>query len=252
MQIIPVIDIRNGIAVRAVAGERSRYRPINSLLTNGAEPAEVLKALDRHFQCAVCYVADLDAIERQQLNRCSIAEMVRTGVALIVDAGTTTVEQIEALLEIGVRHVVMSSESMKDLTLMQACVKCFDSASLLFSIDLKHGQLLVNDSEWEGKSPLELARFAVDQGIRQLIVLDLAAVGTGHGVPTLQLCQDIRRTLPQIRIISGGGVDSKACVADAARAGLDGLLIASALHDGRLTPEDLAVRLKAGPSARRK
>ena len=240
MQIIPVIDIRNGMAVRAVAGERSLYRAINSLWTTSAEPAEVLKALERHFHCDVCYVADLDAIERQPLNHGTIAEMVRIGVALIVDAGATAVEQIEALLEIGVRQVVLSSESMHDLTQVEAMIRSFGSASLIFSLDLKHGKLLVDDPAWKGKSPLDLVRFVIERGIRQLIVLDLAAVGTGLGIPTLQLCQDIRRMSPDIRIISGGGVDSAACVADAAQAGLDGLLIASALHDGRLTADDLA------------
>jgi len=243
MQIIPVIDIRHGIAVRAIAGDRGRYRAIESLLTSSAEPAAVLKALDKHFQSDVCYVADLDAIERQQLNRCTIAEMVRMGVALIVDAGATTVEQIEALLEIGVRQVVLSSESMRDLRQLEVLVTRIDSASLSFSIDLRHGELLVSDPAWQRNSPLDLGRFVVEQGLRQLIVLDLAAVGTGHGVPTLQFCQDIRRISPDLRIISGGGVDSAACVADAAKAGLDGLLIASALHDGRLTAGDLAAYL---------
>lgn len=240
MQIIPVIDIRNGVAVRAVAGDRARYRAIESLLTNSTEPAEVLKTLDRHFPCEVCYVADLDAIERQQLNRCTIAEMIRTGVALIVDAGAETFEQIEALLEIGVRQVVLASESLHDLSQLKTLVTQIDSASLIFSIDLRHGELLVCDPAWQGKSPLDLVRFVIERGLRQLIVLDLAAVGTGHGVPTLQLCQDIRRISPDLRIISGGGVDSVASVADAAEAGVDGLLIASALHDGRLTAEDLA------------
>ena len=240
MQIIPVIDIRNGIAVRAVAGVRARYRAIESRLTSSAEPAAVLAALDQHFQSDVCYVADLDAIERQQLNRCTIAEMVRTGVALIVDAGAATVDQIESLLEIGVRQVVLSSESMQDLTQLEALVTRFDSASLFFSIDLRHGELLVSDPAWQGNSPLDLVRFVVDRGLRQLIVLDLAAVGTGQGVPTLHFCQDLRHISPELRIISGGGVASAACVAAAAQAGLDGLLIASALHDGRLTADDLA------------
>lgn len=244
MQIIPVIDIRNGIAVRAVAGDRARYRAVESLLTNSAEPTAVLNALEKHFQCAVSYVADLDAIERQQINRCTIAEMVRTGVALIVDAGAATVEQIEALLEIGVRQVVLSSESMQDLAQLEALATRIDSASLIFSVDLKHGELLASDPAWQGNSPLNLVRFVVEQGLRQLIVLDLAAVGTGHGVPTLRFCQDIRRLSPDITIISGGGVDSAACVADAAHAGLDGLLIASALHDGRLAADDLAAYVR--------
>lgn len=244
MQIIPVIDISNGMAVRAVAGERKHYRAIQSRLTESVEPAEVMRAIQERLQCPVCYVADLDAIERQQLNRCTIAEMVRTGVALIVDAGAETFENVETLLEMGVRQVVLSSESMPDLGQLETFAKQYDSESLIFSIDLKHGQLLVSDPAWQGKSPIDLARFVIECGFRQLIVLDLAAVGTGLGVPTLKLCQDIRRISPGITIISGGGVDSAACVADAAQAGLDGLLIASALHDGRLTVDDLAVYLQ--------
>ena len=240
MQIIPVIDIRNGIAVRAVAGDRSRYRAIESLLTNSAEPTEVLKALVKHFQCVFCYAADLDAIEGRPLNRCTIAEMARTGVSLIVDAGATTAEQIESLIEIGVHQIVLSSESIKDMTQFEPLIRPFNSASLIFSIDLKHGQLLVKDSAWQGSLPIDLATFVIQQGIRQLIVLDLAAVGTGRGVPTLQLCRDIRRLSQDLKIISGGGVTSKTCVTEAAQAGLDGLLIASALHDGRLMADDLS------------
>ena len=239
MQIIPVIDIRNGIAVRAVAGQRSQYRAIESQLTTSAEPAEVLMALNTKLNCTACYVADLDAIERQHLNRCSIAEMARTGVSLIVDAGVKTVEQIEALLEIGVDRVVLSSESINDFSQLKSMIEPFDPASLIFSIDLKNCNLLVSDPCWDGKPPIEMARFVFECGLRQLIALDLAAVGTGRGVPTLELCQQIKSLLPDITIISGGGVASVKCIEEAVQAGLDGLLIASALHDGRLTKEDL-------------
>jgi phosphoribosylformimino-5-aminoimidazole carboxamide ribotide isomerase len=99
--------------------------------------------------------------------------------------------------------------------------------------------LRVQDPLWKRQSPLNLARFVLDQGLRQLIVLDLAAVGTGCGVPTLKLCREIRKLSSDVQITSGGGVNSSQCIADAARAGLDGLLIASALHDGRLNFHDL-------------
>ena len=244
MQIIPVIDIRNGIAVRAVAGERSRYRAIQSRLTTSAEPAEVLQAMKDSLQCTVCYVADLDAIERQQLNRCTITELVRKGVSLTVDAGATTIAQIEELFDIGVDRVVLSSESIGNLAQLGSIIRQFDPTSLIFSIDLRHGQLLVKDPAWEEKTPLDMARFVVELGIHQFIVLDLAAVGTGLGVSTLELCRMVRDLSPEVQVISGGGVASGQCVADAAQAGLRGLLIGSALHDGRLTNEDLTAHLR--------
>ncbi len=88
MHIIPVIDIRNGIAVRAVAGDRAFYKPLESRLTTSVEPAEVLKSVHAEFGCRFCYVADLDGIEHRGLNRCTLAEMARTGVALMVDGGS--------------------------------------------------------------------------------------------------------------------------------------------------------------------
>ena len=68
----------------------------------------------------------------------------------------------------------------------------------------------------------------------------MTAVGTGTGIPTLSLCEQSKRRWPDLQIISGGGVHSGACLLKAQAAGLDGLLIASALHDGRLTADDIA------------
>jgi phosphoribosylformimino-5-aminoimidazole carboxamide ribotide isomerase len=236
MNIIPVIDIRNGVAVHAIAGERNAYRAIESQLTSSTQPVEVLKTLKANFGCGVFYVADLDAIEGRACNHDSIVQLALTGVSLIVDAGVTSIRAAEDLLAIGVSKVALPSESLRDLRTLKTLLNHLDSDKLVFSIDLKRGELLVNDPLWQGRSPLDLARFVIDQGLRQLIVLDLAAVGTGNGIPTLQLCRDIKHIAPEANIISGGGVDSLACVQSAADAGLDGLLIASALHDGRLTP----------------
>ena len=248
MQIIPVIDIRNGVAVRAVAGERGRYQPVSSRLTDSIEPAEVLHALRQEFHCDVCYVADLDAIERGSRNRCTLAEMARTGVRLIVDAGVLTVEDAEELQESGASQIVLASESLPRLETLQEFVDVFGSQSLVFSVDLKHGQLRTADAQWSAKSPQDLMAYVVSIGIKRLIVLDLAAVGTGNGIPTLSLCQHAKHQWPDLQIISGGGVHSRTCLVAAQAAGLDGLLIASALHDGRLMPDDLTAVRSVGAS----
>ncbi len=246
VQIIPVIDIRNGIAVRAVAGERSQYRPLESRLTDSVQPAEVLKALLREFRFSVCYVADLDAIEARKAggvagplsstSRCAVAEMVRTGTKLIVDAGVRSVDDARELLDLGVDQVVYSSESLPDVFSLPANLECLGSDSVIFSVDLKHGQLLAADSTWRGRSPIELIETIVRAGIQSVIILDLAAVGVGTGVPTFELCRKVKGRWSGLSLISGGGVHSHQCLLDAELAGIDGLLIASVLHDGRLPP----------------
>ena len=240
MNIIPVIDIRNGIAVRAVAGERATYRPLESDLTQSVEPAEVLAALHEEYGCRYCYVADLDAIDRGQMNRCALAEMARSGIHLLVDAGTQTTDEVEQLVDIGVHQVIVSSESLLDLNRLPILIDAVGQSKILFSVDLKAGRLKLADITREGCRPLELIRDVIAYGVNQLIILDLSAVGTGKGIPTLSLCISVKQQWPDVRVVSGGGVHSPECLESAQQASLDGLLISSALHDGRLTREQLA------------
>jgi phosphoribosylformimino-5-aminoimidazole carboxamide ribotide isomerase len=244
VQIIPVIDIRGGIVVRAVAGERHRYKPLESRLTKSTEPAEVLRALQRQFEFTHCYVADLDAIEARDLcepasqtgNRCALAEMARVGPKLVVDAGVRAMESARDLLTLEIDQVVVSSESWPCMILLRHLLNTLhelstlDRRSITFSIDLKHGQLLAADPAWLNRSPLELIQAVIAAGVQQIIILDLAAVGTGLGIPTLHLCRAVKDRWPELTVISGGGVHSELCLIEAEAAGIDGLLIASALH----------------------
>src|SRR5262249_42767856 len=45
LQIIPVIDLRQGDVVHARLGERARYRPLQSILCEGSAPAAVVEGL---------------------------------------------------------------------------------------------------------------------------------------------------------------------------------------------------------------
>ena len=59
--VIGVIDLKGGVAVHAVRGERERYRPVRSALAARAEPIAVAAGL-RALGLDELYVADLDAI----------------------------------------------------------------------------------------------------------------------------------------------------------------------------------------------
>ena len=60
--ILPVIDLKGGIVVRGVAGQRDQYRPVESCFTADAQPASVAMGLTERFCFRQVYVADLDAI----------------------------------------------------------------------------------------------------------------------------------------------------------------------------------------------
>ena len=68
MQLIPVLDLLNGVVVRGVAGRRDEYRPIQSGLTDSVEAREMARAIRGAYGFNAFYVADLDAILRGQPN----------------------------------------------------------------------------------------------------------------------------------------------------------------------------------------
>jgi phosphoribosylformimino-5-aminoimidazole carboxamide ribotide isomerase len=75
-----------------------------------------------------------------------------------------------------------------------------------------------------------------------MIVLDLAQVGMDAGVGTLPLCRKLRCLDSQLEIVAGGGVRSMRDLDALERAGCDAVLVASALHDGRLPARECAAR----------
>jgi phosphoribosylformimino-5-aminoimidazole carboxamide ribotide isomerase len=81
---------------------------------------------------------------------------------------------------------------------------------------------------------------AVELGVRRLVVLDLVDVGEGRGVSTEAICRFVATKYPNVEINAGGGVRGIDDVRQMQSWGVQGVLIASALHDGRIKPDDWA------------
>jgi len=68
---------------------------------------------------------------------------------------------------------------------------------------------------------------------------DLARVGSGAG-PDLDTLASIRDAAPDRKVYAAGGVRDNADLVTLKRAGIAGALVASCLHDGRLSGSDIA------------
>ncbi|MFM8475008.1 MAG: HisA/HisF-related TIM barrel protein [Planctomycetaceae bacterium] len=230
--LIPVLDLRGGVVVHAVAGQRSEYRPLKSLLANTTEPLEVLQQVRAATGLETFYVADLDGIIDGRPDWKMLQRLTDTGVRLLIDAGARRVGDIDAVrLGRNVRPVV-GTESFEELDRLLSGT----SADVVCSLDLHAGRLRLADQSPEaGQITVEsLAEQLWTAGLRSWIVLDTAAVGTGRGIPTLPLCRTLHCCFPGVELISGGGVRSQECLQEAGEAGVSGVLVASALHAGAL------------------
>lgn len=239
MRVIPVLDLLDSVVVRGVAGRRDEYRPVESSIAVSASPLDVARAFREHFGLSTLYVADLDAILRGELNHDALRELANDGFELCVDAGVRNAAEADVVLAAGAARVIVGLETWPLLSSLELLIRRIGPEQLIFSLDLKAGRLVRTFNDLLGDDPLDVAAAVLEVGVQQLIVLDVAAVGLSQGVPTLPLCRNIREFAPKTHLITGGGIRSAADLRTLSQCGIDGALVASALHDGSLSLEVL-------------
>jgi phosphoribosylformimino-5-aminoimidazole carboxamide ribotide isomerase len=249
MQIIPVLDLMGGQVVRGVAGRREEYRPIVSRLCDSSEPPAVARAFRTQFGFSMLYLADLDAILSRQAEPCPSACRARPaislyralqneGFALWIDAGVCDAQSARPIAEAGVQSIVAGLETLAGPAALRQLLQEFGPERLVFSLDMKEGKPLTATSAW-GDDPEDIAETALASGVQRLLVLDLARVGIGGGTGTEALCAWLAKRWPGLRVSAGGGIRSVDDMQRLGQCGVTSVLIASALHDGRITPEGL-------------
>ncbi|MEM7222818.1 MAG: HisA/HisF-related TIM barrel protein [Pseudomonadota bacterium] len=237
MDIIPVIDLKGGQVVHARAGAREAYLPIRTPLAPDATPLAVVEGLMGLHPFRRLYVADLDAIAQAGDHGAELARIAAAFPALDlwVDRGLGAPGPCREWLSAVPHRLVLGSESQSDPTLAKTLERDFGMQRLALSLDFRDGAFL---------GPPKLFRDAA-LWPRDVIVMTLARVGGTLG-PDLESLIEIRRRAPERRIYGAGGVRDGKDLKALAAAGAAGVLVASALHDGRLGPEDLRAHEHTG------
>jgi phosphoribosylformimino-5-aminoimidazole carboxamide ribotide isomerase len=214
VRVVGVIDLKAGAAVHAVRGERERYRPIGDPL-----------ALARSFRLEELYVADLDAISGAGDNDALIRSLARE-MRVMVDAGVSAPERAQAQLDLGVHRVVVGTETLADADALDRLLP-----DAVLSVDLREGRTLSPDPRLAGLPALDAVALLHRSGLREVIVLDLARVGSGAG-PDVAAIAEIHAAFPELELLAGGGVRDATDLRALARAGAAGALVGTALHRG--------------------
>jgi phosphoribosylformimino-5-aminoimidazole carboxamide ribotide isomerase len=228
MRIVPVIDLKHGVVVHARGGDRAGYWPLRSPLVDGCEPVAVARALCAHTGSDRLYVADLDALSGASIDVAAIAGL--SAVAEVwVDAGATSAERAIAVGRAGAARNVVGTESLADDGREAA-----QGPRRVLSVDLRDGRVISPLPELAGRRPAAAAALATALGLHELLVIDLALVGS-HAGPALQAVAELAGALPGVDVYAGGGVRDDDDLRALERAGAAGALIATALHEGTVS-----------------
>jgi phosphoribosylformimino-5-aminoimidazole carboxamide ribotide isomerase len=234
MRIIPVLDVRAGQAVRAIAGNRAHYGPLRSVLHEGTDPFALARAGQAAWGLADLYLADLDAILGESAPNLELYRaLADLGLTLWVDSGVRDVPDVPKLVEAGVTRVIVGLETVRGPEALARIVAEVGLARVVFSLDLRDGRPLVaTTADWKTDRAEEIAARAIESGVSRIIALDLARVGTGRGVES-----PARPLDPRAEWFVGGGIAGFDEIKALGQAGYHGVLVGSALHDGKINAD---------------
>lgn len=223
MQVIPVIDLMNGLVVHAMKGERRHYRPIrDSRLAPDPAPEAVIDALLAFYPFRQIYLADLDALTGGPAQTKLILHLVRRYKEIewwLDDGG------IGMKLTGGQVRQVIGTESMGAETAHAVSWRQND----VLSIDYRCGELLgCLPSGWQ-------ERMAQPDTV---IHMNLDYVGSTEG-PDWCGIQQLVTERPDCRVVASGGVRGRADLKRLDAMGVWGVMLATALHNGSLSAEEL-------------
>jgi len=228
MEVIPVIDLKDGAVVHARMGIRSAYAPIETPLSHTSRPTDVARGLLSIFPFKKFYVADLNAIQNNGNNDAALKRLSVEfpGLVFWVDAGISDVHHAERWLEAGLGNLVIGSETQRDSELIRYL--CRNNRTIL-SLDFRGDAFL---------GPPSLLNEG-DIWPTNVIVMTLARVGSASG-PDINWLTTIKSRAAHRQVYAAGGVRDANDLALLAQAGITGALVATSLHNGKLTGTQIA------------
>ncbi|MDY2685327.1 MAG: 1-(5-phosphoribosyl)-5-[(5-phosphoribosylamino)methylideneamino]imidazole-4-carboxamide isomerase [Selenomonadaceae bacterium] len=230
MVIYPAIDIRGGKCVRLLKGDFAQETVFSE---NPADMAKKWQAQGGQF----LHLVDLDGARAGHSENLETVRAILAAVDIPVElgGGIRTMENIDEVLAMGVRRVILGSVAVRDPELVRrACAKYGDR--IVVGIDAKDGIVAVDG--WGVSGDVEvipLAKKMKEAGVGTIIYTDISRDGTLAGVNVEATARLARES--GVKIVASGGVKSvddiralKAHEAD----GIEGVIVGKSIYMGTL------------------
>ena len=226
MQIIPVIDIKSGCAVLAKQGDRKNYLPLSTPLCDSSQVEDVINAYLQLYPFTRMYIADLDALMGLGNNQDLInALFIRyPQLNFMIDSGS--LKKCYNPANNKQLTPIIGTESINPKSLAKERQLTPD---FILSLDFNSEHTIMGDAMLYESSAL---------WPKELIIMTLGLVGKNNGAD-LEKLHYYCNTYPQHNFIAAGGIRHNEDLLHLKKFGIQQALIASALHNKKLTTQDI-------------
>ena len=228
MLVIPAIDLMGGEVVRLEKGD------FDTKKVYAGRPADMAAEFARAGATLV-HVVDLDGAKAGwPVNLDSVRAICAVpGIEVELGGGLRTLPDIEKVLKLGVKHVVLGTAAVERLGLVEAACRAFPGR-VRAGIDARNGEVKV--AGWvsgTGLAVAEVARKVKAAGVELVEYTDVARDGMFSGVDAAGAARLAAEA--GVQVVASGGVASMADVTACRDAGLAGVIVGKAIYEGRLS-----------------
>ncbi len=236
MKILPAIDLKGGECVRLRKGD---YGTAHKVAADACGTA-------RGFINAgaeLIHMVDLDGAKDGTHANYGVVKKVieETGAAVELGGGIRSMEDVAAVLALGVERVIIGSAAVNNPELVIEAVSRYGDR-IAVGVDAKNGT--VRTEGWLNDSGLDFISFAkkLEQlGVRTLIFTDIDKDGMLEG-PNFEQLMKLREAV-NCELVASGGVSTIADVKKLKEIGIDAAIAGKALYTGAL---ELAAAIREG------
>lgn len=239
MIIFPAIDIRDGKCVRLFKGDFNQETVFSD---KPEEMAEKWQAEGAEF----LHLVDLDgALAGKSQNLATVKKIIAAvNIPVELGGGIRTMENIDEVLALGVKRVILGSVAVKNPDLVkEACAKYGER--IVVGIDAKDGIVAVDGWGVSGNvDVIKLAKEMAKAGVKTIIYTDISRDGTLAGVNVAATAKLARES--GINIVASGGVKSTAdikALLPYEKDGIEGVIVGKSIYMKTL---DLAEAIEIG------
>lgn len=234
MILFPAIDIKEGKVVRLLQGK------FDKVTEYAAEPLDMAKQWEERG-AEWLHVVDLDGAKEGQIqNWDSLSRIVKNvNIPVQMGGGVRTHEDIERLLEIGIKRVVLGTKVIEDRNFLKDILSKW-SENIAVSLDCSNG--MVAQRGWTSVTELKGIDFAKelqDLGLKYIIYTDIARDGMLTG-PNFESIEEMLKVIDMFFIASGGIAKlediRKLCALESQ--GVIGAITGKAIYEGTLNLEE--------------
>lgn len=226
MLVIPAIDLIKGKCVRLYRGDYQK------LLFSHDDPLSI--ALSFEEQGAKwLHIVDLEGAKEGRPCNLQVVERIgqNTRLNIQLGGGIRTFDDIERVLSIGVKRVILGTSALKRDLLAKA-LEIYDG-KIAVALDSKGGKIAVEG--WLRETELDVEAFArelEEMGVECLIHTSIIRDGTLEG-PNLEEIKKVRKAF-RGDLIASGGISSLEDLVKLKEVGVEGAIIGRALYEGRI------------------